>query len=81
MTKPKLNRRKRLAWLLKLLAGLFIAFVLLLHGVSFMFGKRNLFEAIVVPNYNHFIPWQHPDAVERAIQLLTNRLQQTSKGP
>ncbi len=44
-------------------------------------AKSNLFDAIVVPNYNHFIPWQHPDAVEKAIQLLTNHMQQVSKGP
>lgn len=44
-------------------------------------GKSNLFDAIVRSNYNHFIPWQHPDAVENAIQLLTNHIQQVSKGP
>lgn len=44
-------------------------------------GKSNLFDAIVVSNYNHFIPWQHPDAVEKAIQLLTNHIGTISKTP
>jgi pimeloyl-ACP methyl ester carboxylesterase len=42
-------------------------------------GKSNLFDAIVLSNYNHFIPWQHPDAVEKAIELLTNHIDRNLK--
>ena len=38
-------------------------------------GKSNLFEQLVFPGYNHFIPWQHPDAVEAAIQKVTRHLE------
>jgi pimeloyl-ACP methyl ester carboxylesterase len=31
-------------------------------------GKRNLFDQLIFPEYNHFIPWQHPDAVEAALE-------------
>src|SRR6266496_6180414 len=37
-------------------------------------GKSNLFEPLVFPDYNHFIPWEHPDAVEAAIRVVTGRL-------
>ena len=37
-------------------------------------GKTNLFDQLVFPNYNHFIPWEHPDAVEAAIRMITDRL-------
>jgi len=37
-------------------------------------GKSNLFEQLVFPGYNHFIPWQHPDAVEAAIRKVTRPL-------
>jgi pimeloyl-ACP methyl ester carboxylesterase len=37
-------------------------------------GKSNLFDAIVIPNYTHFIPWEHPDAVEQALERLTNHI-------
>jgi pimeloyl-ACP methyl ester carboxylesterase len=30
-------------------------------------GRSNLCEALVYPEYNHFIPWEHPDAVTKAI--------------
>lgn len=33
-------------------------------------GKTNLFAKIILPGANHFIPWKHPDAVERGIALL-----------
>jgi len=33
-------------------------------------GKTNLFAKIILPGVNHFIPWEHPDAVERGVQLL-----------
>lgn len=36
--------------------------------------KTNLFGQIVFPEYNHFIPWEHPDAVEAAIRMVTDRL-------
>ena len=41
-------------------------------------GKSNLFEQLVFPDYNHFIPWEHPDAVEAAIRIVTNRLNRTA---
>jgi pimeloyl-ACP methyl ester carboxylesterase len=37
-------------------------------------GKTNLFGQLVFPDYNHFIPWEHPDAVADAIGMVTNRL-------
>jgi len=46
---------ENVAWLEQKLAGL---------------GKTNLFAKIILPGVNHFIPWEHPDAVERSIQLL-----------
>jgi len=36
-------------------------------------GKTNLFDQLVFPDYNHFIPWEHPDAVEVAIKKVTGR--------
>jgi pimeloyl-ACP methyl ester carboxylesterase len=33
-------------------------------------GKTNLFAKIILPGVNHFIPWEHPDQVERAIRQL-----------
>jgi pimeloyl-ACP methyl ester carboxylesterase len=33
-------------------------------------GKTNLFAKIILPGVNHFIPWEHPAEVERALQLL-----------
>jgi pimeloyl-ACP methyl ester carboxylesterase len=33
-------------------------------------GKTNLFAKIILPDVNHFIPWEHPDEVERALHLL-----------
>jgi pimeloyl-ACP methyl ester carboxylesterase len=33
-------------------------------------GKTNLFAKIVLPGVNHFIPWEHPAEVERALRLL-----------
>ena len=37
-------------------------------------GKTNLFDQLVFPDYNHFIPWEHPDAVEAAIHMATDRV-------
>jgi len=42
-------------------------------------GKSDLFEQLVFPDYNHFIPWEHPDAVEAAIRKVTNRLNRTAR--
>ena len=42
-------------------------------------GKSDLFEQLVFPDYNHFIPWEHPDAVEAAIRIVTNRLNRTAR--
>ena len=33
-------------------------------------GKSNLFAKIILPGVNHFIPWEHPDEVGRAISRL-----------
>ncbi len=33
-------------------------------------GKTNLFEKIILPGVNHFIPWEHPAEVERALRQL-----------
>lgn len=41
-------------------------------------GKGHLFEPLIFPEYNHFIPWEHPEAVEAAIHLMTDRLSQRS---
>lgn len=37
-------------------------------------GKSNLFERLIFSGYNHFIPWQHPEAVEAAIRRVSSRL-------
>jgi pimeloyl-ACP methyl ester carboxylesterase len=42
-------------------------------------GKTNLFSQLVFPDYNHFIPWEHPDAVEAAIRMVTGRLSRTAQ--
>jgi pimeloyl-ACP methyl ester carboxylesterase len=46
---------ENVAWLERQLGGL---------------GKTNLFAKIVLPGVNHFIPWEHPAEVERAVHLL-----------
>jgi pimeloyl-ACP methyl ester carboxylesterase len=45
-----------------------------LRGELSAAGKTNLFDQLVFPDYNHFIPWEHPDAVEAAIRMVTNRV-------
>jgi len=40
-------------------------------------GKTNQFAKIILPGVNHFIPWEHPDAVERGIRLLTRMVAAT----
>jgi pimeloyl-ACP methyl ester carboxylesterase len=42
-------------------------------------GRSNLFGQLVFPGYNHFIPWEHPEAVEAAIQKVTNLLNRESQ--
>lgn len=42
-------------------------------------GKTNFFSQLVFPDYNHFIPWEHPDAVEAAIRMVTDRLSRTAQ--
>lgn len=37
-------------------------------------GKSDLFDSLVISNYNHFIPWEHPAAVEQALGKLTNHI-------
>jgi pimeloyl-ACP methyl ester carboxylesterase len=33
-------------------------------------GKTNLFARVILPGVDHFIPWEHPADVERALRLL-----------
>jgi len=42
-------------------------------------GKTNLFDQLVFRDYNHFIPWEQPDAVEAAIRMATDRLSRTAQ--
>jgi len=42
-------------------------------------GKTNLFDQLVFPDYNHFIPWKHPEAVEAAIRRVTDRLSRAAQ--
>src|SRR6266581_2055211 len=42
-------------------------------------GKTNLFDQLVFPDYNHFIPWKHPEAVEAAIRTVTDRLSRAAQ--
>src|SRR5882724_2382349 len=42
-------------------------------------GKTNLFDQLVFPDYNHFIPWEHPDAVEASIRMVTDRWSRTAQ--
>lgn len=44
-------------------------------------GKTNLFDQMIYPDYNHFIPWEHPDAVEAALRKLTDRVERAQKTP
>jgi pimeloyl-ACP methyl ester carboxylesterase len=37
-------------------------------------GKGNLFAQLIFPEYNHYIPWEHPEAVEAAIRIVSDRL-------
>jgi pimeloyl-ACP methyl ester carboxylesterase len=37
-------------------------------------GKEDLLQDLLFPGYNHFIPWEHPEAVEQAIGMVTRRL-------
>jgi pimeloyl-ACP methyl ester carboxylesterase len=50
-----------------------------LHAQLAAAGKSNLFEQLVFPGHNHFIPWEHPDAVEAAIRKVTNYLERTDQ--
>ena len=50
-----------------------------LRGQLAAVGKTNLFSQLVFPDYNHFIPWEHPDAVEAAIRMVTDRLSRTAQ--
>jgi len=42
-------------------------------------GKTNLFDQLVFSDYNHFIPWEHPDAVDSAIRTVTSQLSRTTR--
>src|SRR6266568_7505269 len=42
-------------------------------------GKTNLFDQLVFPDYNHFIPWKHPEDVEAAIRMVTDRLSRAAQ--
>ena len=37
-------------------------------------GKGNLFSQIINPEFNHFIPWEHPETVAAALSMLTNHI-------
>ena len=37
-------------------------------------GKGSLFSQIINPEFNHFIPWEHPETVAAALSMLTNRI-------
>jgi pimeloyl-ACP methyl ester carboxylesterase len=37
-------------------------------------GRTNGVDALVYPDYTHFIPWEHPDAVQRAVVLALARI-------
>jgi pimeloyl-ACP methyl ester carboxylesterase len=37
-------------------------------------GKEDLLQELVFFDYNHFIPWERPEAVEQAIGMVTGRL-------
>ena len=41
-------------------------------------GKTNFFSKIILPDVNHFIPWEHPAEVERGIRIL-DKMAETSK--
>jgi pimeloyl-ACP methyl ester carboxylesterase len=41
-----------------------------LRGQLAAVGKSNLFDQLIFPEYNHFIPWTHPDSVDEAIRKL-----------
>ncbi len=36
-------------------------------------GKSGLFQELVFPDYTHFIPWKHPDAVAEAVTMAMER--------
>lgn len=45
------------------------------------FGKTSLFSKIILPGVNHFIPWEHPAEVERALRRLNEMIaRQTADG-
>src|ERR1044071_1961690 len=44
-------------------------------------NKINLFFPIVISQFNHFIPWEHPEAVEAALSMLTRSLKTSSQIP
>ena len=50
-----------------------------LRGELAAAGKTNLFDQLVFPDYNHFIPWEHPDAVEAAIRIVTDRVSRAAQ--
>jgi pimeloyl-ACP methyl ester carboxylesterase len=58
-----------------------VANVAWLRGQLAADGKAGLFDALVFPEYNHFIPWEHPDAVEAALRKLTDRLDHPALNP
>jgi pimeloyl-ACP methyl ester carboxylesterase len=42
-------------------------------------GRADLVTARVFPDYTHFIPWEHPDAVTQAVALVLARLEEPAK--
>jgi len=51
-----------------------VANVAYLRAQFYAAAKTNLFDQLVIPDYNHFIPWVHPDAVQAALRRLTDHL-------
>jgi pimeloyl-ACP methyl ester carboxylesterase len=40
-------------------------------------GKSTLLETLILPEADHFIPWEHPEAVETALRRMTERIRAT----
>jgi pimeloyl-ACP methyl ester carboxylesterase len=51
-----------------------VANVAFLRAELALAGKTNLFGELVFPEYTHFIPWEHPDAVASALAAVTDRI-------
>jgi len=52
-----------------------------LHSQLAYAGKGNLFFKIINPEFNHFIPWEHPETVATALSQLTNIIGSVGQTP